>query len=422
MKHFLPQEAPWLFDSNLQALLEACSQGGEEARVVGGAVRNTLLGESVSDIDIATTTFPQETAKRAKKLGFQVVLTGVNFGTVTVIARGQSYEVTTLRADMETDGRYAKVCFRRDWKVDAERRDFTINALYADRNGRIYDDVGGLKDIEKRILRFIGNAEDRIREDYLRILRFFRLFAWIGVGYPDPEALKASARLKEGLHGLSAERVWSELKKLFCAPDPVRSLMWMHQSRVLTVVLPEMEKWGIDSINALVDTEKTLSWKIDPMLRLQSIVLPDVVRMKAMSRRLRFSNAEKNRLVQWAMASPIQGDMPDQKLKEHIYREGRQPVLDRLQLTFAGMRARIADDGNALFAVDHYTRLDFITRNWKIPVFPVNGQDLLALGFNQGPEIGSIMAELKNLWIAFGFQQDKAALLSFVRKKASCDR
>lgn len=416
MKHFSRQETPWLFESNLQALLEACCQGGEEARVVGGAVRNTLLGEPVSDIDIATTTLPQETAERAKKLGFHVVPTGVDFGTVTVIARGHPYEVTTLRADMETDGRHAKVCFGRDWKADAERRDFTINALYADRTGRIYDDVGGLQDIEKRVLRFIGNAEDRIREDYLRILRFFRFFAWVGVGRPDVQGLKASAKLKEGLYGLSAERVWGELKKLLYAPDPVRSLLWMRQSGVLTVVLPETEKWGIDSIHALVDTEKALSWKIDPLLRLESVVPPDAVRMKALARRLRFSNAEKKRLVQWAAAGPVQTDISDQELKERIYREGRQPILDRLQLAFVSARARAADDNKALVAVDHYARLDSMARTWEIPAFPVSGQDLMALGISQGPEIGAAMAELENLWVASGFQQDKATLLALARK------
>jgi len=416
LRHFLPQEAPWLFDNNLQALLEACCQEGEEARIVGGAVRDTLLGETVKDIDIATTTLPQETAVRAKKLGFHVIPTGINFGTVKVITKGYFYEITTLRTDLKTDGRYAQVCFGRDWKADAERRDFTINALYADRNGRIYDEVGGLKDIRKRILRFIGNAEDRIREDYLRILRFFRFFAWLGVEQPDVRGLKASIRFKEGLRNLSAERVWSELKKLLCAPNPVYSLLWMYRSGILTILLPEAKKWESSSIHALVEMEKALSWKIDPMLRLESIMPADAIRMKTMAKRLRFSNAEKKRLIQWAMTDPIQPDIHDQQLKERIYREGRQSVLDRLRLTFADARAGIANDSDTLVAVDHYSRLDSIAQNWEIPVFPLRGQDLMAFYHNQGPKIGNIMTELENLWISFGFQDDKTYLLSLVRK------
>ena len=195
-----------------------------------------------------------------------------------------------LRADVETDGRRAKVSFGRDWKLDAERRDFTINALYAEADGTVVDLVGGIADIEARRLRFIGDAEARIREDYLRILRFFRFFAWYGDGRPDAEGLKACARLKEGLGQLSAERVWSELKKLLSAPDPSRALLWMRQAGVLTSVLPESEKWGIDAIHGLTKAEKDLGWTPDPLLRLEAIVPPDAARMKTLAERLRFSD------------------------------------------------------------------------------------------------------------------------------------
>lgn len=414
MKRFSAEEATWLFDSSLQALLAALCDGGGEARVVGGAVRNTLLGEPVSDIDIATTTVPEETAARAKNLGFHIVPTGIDFGTVTVVARGRLYEVTTLRADVDTDGRHVKVCFRRDWKTDAERRDFTINAIYAGRDGRVYDDVGGLRDIEHRVLRFIGNAEERIREDYLRILRFFRFYAWIGSGRPDTEGLRAAARLKGGLSRLSAERIWSELKKLLSAPDPVRSLLWMRQSGVLSVVLPETEKWGIDAIHALVETEKALSWKPDPLLRLESVVPPDAARLKILSSRLRLSNGEKKRLVQWAVSSPVPVDMSDMEIRRRIYREGRQPVLDRLHLAFAAARASAAGDGMALAASGRYARLDTCACNWEIPVFPLNGQDIMTLGIGPGSEVGKILSELEDVWVQSGFQRDKASLLSLV--------
>jgi len=417
LKHFSAEQAPWLFENNLQALLAAFCEGEEEARVVGGAVRNTLLAQPVSDIDVATTTLPEETAARAKKLGFHVIPTGIDFGTVTVVARGRLYEVTTLRADVEADGRHAKVCFGRDWKTDAGRRDFTINALYADRNGRIYDNVGGLQDIENRVLRFIGDAEDRIHEDYLRILRFFRFYAWVGTGRPDAMGLKAAAKLKDGLNSLSAERVWNELKKLLCAPDPVRSLLWMRQSGVLAVVLPETEKRGIDSIHALVETEKSLAWKPDPLLRLESVMPPDAVRMKALGNRLRFSNAEKKRLVQWAVSGPVSVDISDPEIKKRIYREGRQPVLDRLRLAFAAACAGAADDKQTLMSAGRYAQLDAFARDWQVPVFPLKGQDIMALGLDPGPEIGKTLDELEDIWIQSGFQHNKISLLSLVGRK-----
>src|SRR5690606_33010894 len=192
-------KAAWLADADLQKLLAALSADGEEARIAGGAVRDALLGQGVTDIDIATTNLPDSTIERAERAGFRSVPTGKDHGTITVIAGGRPFEVTTLRADVETYGRKAKVAFGRDWKKDAERRDFTINALYAEADGTVIDLVGGVADLDRRILRFIGDAEARIREDYLRILRFFRFYAWYGEGRPDAEGLKACARLKGGL-------------------------------------------------------------------------------------------------------------------------------------------------------------------------------------------------------------------------------
>ena len=217
----------------LQRLLAALAQGGEEARIAGGAVRNTLLGQPVADIDIATTNLPEETIRRAEAAGFKAVPTGIEHGTITVIAGGKPYEVTTLARRRRDRRPPRQGVVRPRLEADAERRDFTINALYAEADGTVVDLVGGIADIEARTLRFIGDPEARIREDYLRILRFFRFFAWYGDGRPDAEGLKACARLKEGLDQLSAERVWSELKKLLSAPDPSRALLWMRQAGVL---------------------------------------------------------------------------------------------------------------------------------------------------------------------------------------------
>ncbi len=260
--------AGWLSDPDLQKLLSVLGADGEEARIAGGAVRNALLGREVADVDIATTSLPEESVRRAEAAGFRTVPTGLEHGTVTILAGGRPYEVTTLRADVETDGRRAKVRFGRDWKADAERRDFTINALYATADGEVVDLVGGLADLDSGTLRFIGDAEARIREDYLRILRFFRLFAWFGSGRPDAAGLRACARLKDGMARLSAERVWHELKRLLAAPDPTRALLWMRQTGVLSTVLPESDKWGIDAIPGLVAAEREFGWAADPLLRL----------------------------------------------------------------------------------------------------------------------------------------------------------
>jgi len=249
-------DQPWFQDPALGRVFALLNADGGEGRVVGGAVRNSLMGLAVADIDIATTLLPETVMERAAAAGIKAVPTGIAHGTVTLVIDGRPFEVTTLRTDVETDGRRAKVAFSMDWQSDAERRDLTINALYANASGEVIDLVGGLADIEKRNIRFIGNAATRIEEDYLRILRFFRFFAWYGSGRPDAEGLKASSAARSKLKTLSAERVWSELRKLLSAEDPGRALLWMRQVAVLSEILPETEKWGIDAIPALVSTEK----------------------------------------------------------------------------------------------------------------------------------------------------------------------
>ena len=407
----LSDRADWLGDKLLQQLLAALKQGGEEARVAGGAVRNTLLGQPVADIDIAATTLPEETIRRAEAAGFKTAPTGIEHGTITVIAGGKPYEVTTLRADIETDGRRAKVTFGRDWKLDAERRDFTINALYAEADGTVVDLVGGIADIEARRLRFIGDAEARIREDYLRILRFFRFFAWYGDGRPDAEGLKACARLKEGLAQLSAERVWSELKKLLSAPDPSRALLWMRQAGVLTAVLPESEKWGIDAIHGLARTGKDLGWAADPMLRLEAIVPPDAARMKALGERLRLSNDEAARLRHWALTIAPEAKMTETELAKKLYYGDRNGYLDRIRLALAAARARAVEDNQAMIEAGGFSRLLNVTIKWERPVFPIKGADLTGLGASPGPKLGATLKNLEQEWVGSGFKLERGALM-----------
>ncbi len=404
--------ADWLRDKNLQRLLAVLSSHGDQARIAGGAVRNALIGQPVADVDIATTTLPEETMRRAEAAGFRPVPTGIEHGTITVVAGGKPFEVTTLRADVETDGRRAKVSFGRDWKADAERRDFTINALYAEADGSVVDLVGGIADIEARRLRFIGDAEARIREDYLRILRFFRFFAWYGDGRPDAEGLKACARLKEGLDRLSAERVWSELKKLLCAPDPARALLWMRQAGVLSRVLPESDKWGIDAIHALADTERALGWGPDPLLRLEAMVPPDAARMKELAARLRLSTAEANRLQRWALTPAVVPETAEGALARMLYLGDPQGVTDRLRLALAAARGRAAQSDGALVEAGGFFRQLAYAGKWQRPVFPVKGADLAGLGIAQGPKLGALLRRIEEEWMETGFTLGREALLA----------
>jgi poly(A) polymerase len=402
-------KAEWLERADVQKLLAILAANGEEARVAGGAVRNTLLGEPVNDIDIATTTLPQAVMERCRAAGFEAVPTGIEHGTVTVVSGGHAIEVTTLRADVETDGRRAKVLFGRDWKADAGRRDFTINALYADASGKIYDLVGGLDDIEQRNVRFIGDAETRIREDYLRILRFFRFFARYGSGRPDAEGLKACARLKHGIKNLSAERVWSETKKILSSRDPQRALLWMRQSGVLTETIPESEKWGIDLISRLVSAELVQGWEPDALLRLEAIVPPDLVRCEEFAKRLKLSKAENARLFEWAKHGDISPGISEEGLLKRLYREGVQSVRDRLRLAYA---RQLPVQGGMPAGDARLGRLLELAEKWKKPPFPLRGKDLSGFGMKQGPEMGKLLAMLEQEWVDGGFAAQRDELLA----------
>ncbi|MCR5855588.1 CCA tRNA nucleotidyltransferase [Mesorhizobium sp. J428] len=404
--------AAWLAEPSLQKLLAVLSEGGEQARVVGGAVRNTLLGEAVTDIDIATTTLPDETVRRAQAAGFRTFATGIEHGTVTVLADGRPHEVTTLRADIATDGRHATVSYGRDWKADAERRDFTVNALYAEADGTVIDLVGGLADLETRTIRFIGDAETRIREDYLRILRFFRFFAQYGGGRPDAAGLKACARLKEGMTRLSVERIWAELKKLLGAADPSRALLWMRQAGVLSLAIPESEKWGIDAIHGLVAAERDLGWPPDPLLRLEAIVPPDAARAVELAERLKLSNGERDRLVAWASAPLPAHDMAEAVFARLLYGGDLQAYRDRLMLALASARAYAGTSDKHMIEAGGYGRLLKFAAAWKRPVFPIAGKDLQALGIAPGPAMGDLLRRLEADWTASSFKLTREELLS----------
>ncbi len=402
----------WFQAEPLTRVMALLNADGAETRVAGGAVRNSLMNLPVADIDLATTLLPQEVIVRATEAGIKTVPTGIDHGTVTLVADGAVFEVTTLRRDVKSHGRHADVAFGSDWQEDANRRDLTINGLYADGQGRVIDLVDGIRDIESGTVRFIGDAAARVEEDYLRILRFFRFFAHYGKFRPDADGLRACARARDKLTTLSAERIWSELKKLLAAPDPGRALLWMRQSGVLTVVLPESEKWGIDAIPDLVETGKALGWKPDPMLRLAAIVPPDAERLSAMATRLRLSKSETAMLDAFARAPAIAETMAGTALDRLLYREGKGGIVTKLKLTVSA--ARVEPDA----------RRDLIERSMALqallkraetfekPTFPVTGADLVARGLEAGPEIGEKLKALETLWIDRNFALSRDELLA----------
>ncbi len=400
----------WFEKPALKRIFALLNADGGEVRIVGGAVRNALMGLPVADVDMATTLTPDVVVARARAAGIKAVPTGIEHGTVTLVIDGEGFEVTTLRRDVETNGRHAQVAFGTDWQTDAERRDLTINALYADENGEIIDLINGLPDIETGTVRFIGDAATRISEDYLRILRFFRFFAHYGSGRPDADGLRASSRAKDKLATLSAERVWGELKKLLSARDPSRALLWMRQSGVLSEILPETEKWGIDAIHGLVAAEQALGWAVEPMLRLAAIVPPDRERLAALSARLRLSKTEASYLSNWASAPAADPDLKDTALDRLLYRQGVEGMKARLKLALAAARADISAGDTAMQKVARFSTLLARAEKFQKPAFPLSGADVMAAGVEAGPKVGDVLKSLEEKWIDVNFSLDRAAL------------
>ena len=396
----------WLDDNDLQRLLRALNEDGE-AKIAGGAVRNALLGEGVVDVDVATTHEPARARKVLEGAGFRVVPTGIEHGTVTAIGDGDPIEVTTLREDVETDGRHATVSFGTDWRRDAERRDLTMNALYMEADGTVYDPLGVEDDVHARRVRFVGDAETRIREDYLRSLRFFRFFAWYGAFRPDADGLRAAARTKDGLSDLSPERVWSELKRLLAAPDPGRALLWMRQTGVLSAVVPETEGWGIDAVPGLVATERAFGWTPDPLLRLCAMIRPHCETVEAVAKRLKLSNEERDRLLAWSQAERPIPSRSDPELARLMYRTTEGGTVDTLRLALA--KAHAAED---IEEVAQFRRQFDFAMNWERPDMPVQGRDLIERSMTPGPAVGERLREIEDRWVKSDFALSKDELLA----------
>jgi len=406
----LPAERrAWLGKPPLARLLELLDADGEEARVVGGAVRNSLLGAAVGEVDIATTARPEEVMRRASKAGFNPVPTGVEHGTVTVVIDGKPFEVTTLREDVETFGRHAKVSFGRDWKKDALRRDFTINALSLGRDGTVYDFVGGMNDIEARRVRFIGEAEARIREDYLRVLRFFRFHAAYGHGLPDAEGLAACIRAREEVALLSRERVRAELFKLLVATHAVPTLAVMSEVGLLISVLGGVPL--LASFANIMKVEEALALASDPVLRLGALAVFIVEDAERLRERLRLSNAESRRLEsmgeRWWRISPKNGE---QSARALLYRIGAEAYRDRVLLALA--RSQAKDDDPA------WRELADLPSRWTAPKFPLAAKDFLDRGVAKGPALGAALASAEEAWIAADFPGESAKISAIADEAA----
>lgn len=404
-----PEKSTWLNEPSLVQVFDALEGKGGKVRVVGGAIRNALMDKGVGDVDLCTTLLPEETTQALEAANIKAIPTGLEFGTITAVVDKTAYEITTLREDVETDGRHAVVKFGKDWKRDALRRDLTINALYCDREGNLFDPLEGMEDLKNCVVRFIGEASERIEEDYLRILRFYRFFAWYGSGRPDASGLKACAKLKNGLSDISAERIWIELKKTLTAKDPSRALLWMRTTGVLNIVLPESEKWGIDLIPSLLAVEETHNFKIDPMLRLMAVIPPRDDVVDGLSTRLKLSGAETKRLMLWTKTPKVEQGTDQKSLEKFFYENDNQAVLDVLQLDIATLEGRGATSADALKIAVGYLQE---ANNWQRPTLPIKGKDLLALGHEAGPNIGKTIRALETKWVESGFLMSKEELLS----------
>ena len=393
-------------DPGARAVLAALPAGA--TRFVGGCVRNALWGEPVADIDFATQLEPQAVADALKAAGIKVVPTGIDHGTLTAVVKGVPYEVTTLRRDVETDGRRAVIAYTQDWAEDAQRRDFTVNALYADADGTIYDPTGeGLADIDARRFRFVGSADERVREDYLRILRLFRFVAWYGRDATiSKDALAACRDNKAGLRTLSAERIWSELKKLLSARDPSRAVRIMLQQGLLEVLLPEAS--NSDGLDHMIRLEMREGIKPDPLLRLMSMMAREPLPAALLAKRLKLSRKEAERLKAWASdGEALSHDMAERARLQAIYRAGKQTILDRARLRAAGASEAIESA--------HWMVLADLAMGWTPPTFPVTGKDLKAAGVPAGPGMGKALEALETLWVRSGFSTEKPQLLAALK-------
>ena len=393
---------PWMVDPATLAVLEALAAGGAQARFVGGSVRDALLGQLIGDIDMATPAPPERVIELLEKRGIKVVPTGLAHGTVTAIAGTppRHFEITTLRRDVETYGRRARVAFDADWAADAARRDFTINALSVDAGGLVHDYVGGLDDVAARRVRFIGDASQRIAEDYLRILRFFRIHAAYGSDEPDRAGYLACIAGRAGLSSLSAERVRVEMLKLLVADGAAAAVSAMADSGLLLLIFGGIAYTG--PFSGMIAAERLLGLKPDPIRRLAALAVAVTEDARRLAVRLRLANAEARALDSmghrwWRLAG-----MDEATARRRLYRLGEERYRDRLLLAWA----RSGGDAD----VASWRQLATLPERWSAPKFPLKAADFIARGVAQGPRLGQVLAWAEDAWLAADFPLDEPAL------------
>ncbi len=389
---------PWLSAPPLTRLLSLLNEDELTARLVGGCVRDCLLGREITDIDIACSLLPQESMSRLQKAGIKVIATGIKHGTITAVTDKRNFEITTLRRDEENYGRHARVAFTDNWLEDARRRDFTINALYLDGDGSLYDPCNGLTDISARRIRFIGDANDRIREDALRILRFFRFSARIGDGELEPEGLAACIKNKKLIDNLSGERLAQEIFKILEAEQLLPVIKVMDRSGILAHILPG--HGDLAKFNDYVRLENALE-RADPLARLACLAGPAV---EEISHHLRLSNRQAKILTAYeARDIPIDPEMSEKTIRQSLYQYGRAPFVFALLQSWAEQGADAGDE--------NYGHILDYAEEWQIPDFPVKGRDLMARGIKGGPEMGRILQRLEQEWLASDFTCSTEQLL-----------
>ena len=390
----------FLADPELRALLRALGEG--QARIIGGAVRDALMGRVVADVDLATPLPPDEVMARLVAAGVRAVPTGLAHGTITAILGKTPFEITTLRADRETDGRHAVVEFGAGWEEDARRRDFTINALSVDASGHIFDYVGGLADITQRKVRFIGDAAARIREDYLRILRFFRFHALCGEGPLDAQGLKASHALRKGLATLSRERVRSEWLKLLAIENAAPVVEVMAEHGILPFLITPV--CDVAALSHLARVEQLYNVPPDALRRLAALAVRNAGDAVRLSNELHLSNAQTKRLTALADNSFLEGGVDETACRRHLYLHGPDLYRDHVLLAVA----RRGGDWNPFFQVP---------QRWTPPVFPITGKLLLERGMTPGKAMGDALRDLREEWIAAGYPSDWTSVERLLKKR-----
>lgn len=392
-------------DKKILKLFRAVEMHGGVLRFVGGAVRDVLAGLSGFDLDLATDLSPEEMVEACEEYGLKTVPIGIKFGTIGVVINDNVLEVTSLRKDVVTDGRHAQVEFTTDWEEDASRRDLTINAVYADEKGNVFDYYNGISDLENGIVRFIGSPSQRIKEDYLRILRFFRFYSIFGKGPIDKKALKACIDNKDGLKTLSMERIRDELAKILMTPKVVETLKIMYDNDILGYVLPASENLDkLDFAIKLVDREEMPH---EVMRRLFVLYQPDEILAESLAHRLRLSKKQKQHFVSWAQYNPCLDEFLDDKLLLRlIYRHGKEFCIDKLIL-------QSAFDMKAVHNLHDRIRC---IENAVVPIFPIRGKDVVNQGVSEPRRIGDILDEVEERWIDTDFKLNREELLDIIKE------